>query len=157
MLCRPFSAPVRPGRKRQHLCRPQETTMAAPFLSFHVTLAAAVLGFTLRAQDGPTPDFAKAENDLRTRVARLEKELVTARTSHLRPIKVNGVTLAPDQVLREAIYLFGAKLIEAKISDFFIDEWKEKAIKEEGRDPKEFEISEEAIIKELEGAVKEFL
>lgn len=126
-------------------------------LTLTIALAALAQPGALRAQEGPAPNFDKQEQDLRKRIRQLETDLVTARTTGIRPIKVNGVMLAPDQVLREAIFLFGAKLVEAKISDFFIDEWKEKAIKEEGRKPEEFEISEEAIVKELEVNLKEFL
>ena len=68
---------------------------------------------------------------------------------------MNGVDLTPQNVRREAIFIVGAKMVEAKIAEFFVDEWMEHQIKE-GRDPKDFEVSEEKIVSELKGHVAEF-
>jgi hypothetical protein len=116
-------------------------------------LGAAILGSQVHAQEaGPTVEEVRLQQTIRD----LQRELVEARTAGLRTIKVNGVALTPAQVRREAIYLVGAKMVEARMADFFIDEWKERAIKEDGRKPEEFEISEAVIMKELEGQVLEF-
>jgi hypothetical protein len=109
----------------------------------------------LACQGQPGPALPP-ESEINEQLQKLQVELANARTSGIRAIKVNGKTLTPEHVRREALYLVGAKLVEAKISDFFIDEWKEKAIKDDKRDPKEFEFSEEAIVKELEANVREF-
>ncbi len=115
---------------------------------------ATLAALPLLAQE-PQPSTPE-EIRLREQIKAIEKKLATDRAEGLRAVTVNGRKLPPEQVRREAIYLVGGKLVEAKMADFFIDEWKEKAIKELGRDPKEFTISDEALVKELEGTVKEF-
>lgn len=112
------------------------------------TLAAAVLP----AQD---PKLTAEEAQLRQAVAVLEGKLVDTRAAGLRAVKVNGVELTPQHVRREAIFIVGAKMVEAKIAEFFIEEWMEQQISE-GRDPADFEISEQKVIEELQGHVDEF-
>jgi hypothetical protein len=99
----------------------------------------------------PTP----REIELQAEIRELNGALADARTGGIRKLAVNGVVITPEHIRREAIFLVGAKLVTAKKADFFVEEWKQRAI-EEGRDPKEFEISEEDIKKELEGQVREF-
>lgn len=98
---------------------------------------------------------SQEEAALREQVRKLEEKLETARSNGIRSIRVNGVELTPQHIRREAIFLVGAKMVEAKLADFFVDEWMETQIKE-GRDPKDFEISEEVIMKSLEDQVAEF-
>ncbi len=119
------------------------------------TAVLAVVGLApvSAAQSEPSPEVEAA---LRDSVQELEQELSIARASGLSSVTVNGVTLPPETVRREAIFLVGAKIVDAKIADFFVEEWKERAI-EEGRDPAEFEISEEQVMKELQASVAEFL
>ena len=102
-------------------------------------------------------DAAQAEQEIRLKqqIKELEDQLAVARAEGLRSVKVNGVELSPQHVRREAVFLVGAKLVEAKMADFFVDEWMKRAI-EEGRDPKEFEISPETLADSLKNQVAEF-
>ena len=102
-------------------------------------------------------DAAQAEQEIRLKqqIKELEDQLAVARAEGLRSVTVNGVELSPQHVRREAVFLVGAKLVEAKMADFFVDEWMKRAI-EEGRDPKEFEISPETLADSLKNQVAEF-
>lgn len=100
-------------------------------------------------------EILKQERELREQIKQLEQQLVKARAEGLRSVTINGKTLPPDQVRREAVHLVGAKLVKLKMADFFIEEYKQKAI-DGGRDKKDFEIPEEKIVKDLEGTVREF-
>src|SRR5690606_5275199 len=81
--------------------------------------------------------------------------LQTARAGGLRAIKVNGVELSPLHVWRELIHLLGTRQVQARIDDFFVEEWKEEAIRS-GRDPKEFELDEAKVAEKLGNDLKEF-
>ncbi len=117
---------------------------------------AVALGVASCAQAPPEdPALAAKESELRQRVRDLEQALTVARAAGLKSINVNGCELTPQHVRREAIFLVGTKVVEAQISDFFIDEWKQRVI-EEGRDAKEFEISEEQLTNEIKDGVREF-
>ena len=59
---------------------------------------------------------------------KLQDQAAAARDKLLLPIKVNGVALDPKIVKREAVYLTGGKLVEAKVADFFIVEEVKKQI-----------------------------
>ena len=95
------------------------------------------------------------ELSLQQSLSKLEGELVASRATGLRSIKVNGIELTPRHVRREAIFIVGAKMVEAKIAEFFVEEWMEQQIKD-GRDRADFEISEEKVIAQLQGHVDEF-
>ena len=127
------------------------TTVSAAVL---LALASSTWVVQASAQD-PQAGLLKQERDLREQIKQLEQQLVKARAEGLRAVTVNGKTLPPDQVRREAVHLVGAKLVKLKMADFFVEEYKQKAI-EGGRDKKEFEIPEEKIVKDLEGTVREF-
>ncbi|MCC6672477.1 MAG: hypothetical protein IT458_15540 [Planctomycetes bacterium] len=113
-----------------------------------------VLAAAAPAQNPAPAPATQEEQELAAKIRELETWLTKNRAEGLRAVKVNGKVLPPEQVRREAIYLVGHRLVEAKIADFFMEEWMQKALAE-GRKPAEFEISEAAIMKELEGAVAE--
>ena len=85
----------------------------------------------------------------------LNAEMAAARTAVLRPMNVNGEALTVDQFRREAIYLVGAKQLQGKIAEFLLQEQVDEQV-QGGRDPKEFEISEEELIADLKASVEEF-
>lgn len=97
------------------------------------------------------------EKQLRAEIRAVQSKLAGAKEGVIRPVKVNGVELSPAQTRRQVMFLMqaGANLVKSKIADFFIEEWKQRAI-EEGRKEEEFEISEEKIVDELAGQVREF-
>lgn len=99
--------------------------------------------------------LAAEETRLQLAVRDLEAKLGRQRASGLRSIVVNGVELAPQDVRREAIFIVGARMVDAKIAEFFVEEWMQHQI-DEGRDPEEFEISEDEIVEQLQGQVAEF-
>ncbi|MCA8941832.1 MAG: hypothetical protein KDB80_04665, partial [Planctomycetes bacterium] len=92
---------------------------------------------------------------IRKQIAEIESKLADARVASLGELTVNGRTIPADEVRREAIYLIGAKEIEARISDFFIEEQKQIAI-EEGRDPSEFVVADSQIESDVAGLLTEF-
>ena len=115
-------------------------------------LLTALVAEPLSSQDAA--EQAK-EAQLAKQVEDLEERLAVARAAGLQSIRVNGVELTPAHIQREALYLVGAKIIEAKISDFFVEEWMENQIND-GRDPDEFGIPEEEVHASLRDQVKEF-
>lgn len=87
---------------------------------------------------------------------KLQDQAAAARDKLLLPIKVNGVALDPKIVKREAVYLTGGKLVEAKVADFFIVEEVKKQIEAGKRRPEEFEVLEEDVLRELEPKMNQF-
>lgn len=102
-----------------------------------------------------SPEQEEQQKSLLRDIESLEEKLAVTRAAGLKPIRVNGVELTPQHIRREAIYLVGPKIVEAKISDFFVQEWMENQI-EEGRDPEEFGIAEEDVDASLREQVREF-
>src|SRR5688572_4040438 len=113
------------------------------------TTFAAVLsaGAATRAQppQDPPQDQVKA---LAREVSGLSSQLVAEREKLLQNVKVNGITLDPRAVMREAVYLTGGKLVEARVADFFILEEMKKQI-DGGRPANEFQVTEEDVLTEL--------
>ncbi len=89
-------------------------------------------------------------------VSKLQDQLSDARTTLLHPVKVNGVTLDPKVVMREAVYLTGGKLVEGKVADFFIVEEVKKQLESGQRRPEDFEVSDDEVMRELEPKMAEF-
>ncbi|MFN7669486.1 MAG: hypothetical protein ACK5S5_03490, partial [Planctomycetota bacterium] len=93
---------------------------------------AAITAAPLFAQD--LQDQLKT---LRRDVGRLTDELTDERVKLLADLKVNGMPLDPRAVMREAVYLTGGKLVEAKVSEFFVFEEMKKQIDAGARKPEE--------------------
>jgi hypothetical protein len=93
---------------------------------------------------------------LEKEVDKLQDRLVDERARMLHGVKVNGVELDPRIVMREAIYLTGGKLVEAKVADFFILEEVRKQIESGARKPEDFEVKEEDVLAELEPKMAQF-
>lgn len=115
---------------------------------YSVLAAVAILSCP-RAQE---PDV----RSLQRQVDKLQDELISARSSLLQRIKVNGVELDPRAVMREAIYLTGGKLVEAQVAQFFVVEEVRKQIEGGQKQAKDFEVSEEEVMRELEPKMNEF-
>lgn len=103
------------------------------------------------------PLFAQQDDAaaIREQIAAIEAKLAEARVASLGAITVNGRTIPADEVRREAIYLIGAKEIEARISDFFLEEQKQIAL-DEGRDPSEFVVPDSQIEEDVANLLAEF-
>lgn len=116
-------------------------------LRFTATAAlfAAALGLTAAAQD--PQDQIKM---LRRQVDVLSDQLTDERAKLLLDIKVNGKVLDPKEVKREAVYLTGGKLVEAKVADFFILEELKRQVDSGKRRAEEFVIDEQSVLTELE-------
>lgn len=112
-------------------------------------LATSAVG--LRAQD--TEQLIK---NLRKEVGALTNQLVEERAKLLLNVRVNGQPLDAKEVMREAVYLTGGKLVEAKVADFFILEEMRNQIEAGKRKPQEFMIKDEDVMKELAPMKEEF-
>ncbi|MCA8973887.1 MAG: hypothetical protein KDC98_04160 [Planctomycetes bacterium] len=113
---------------------------------YRVTALAAVLATSicLRAQD---PD--ELIKGLRKEVGALSDQLVQERAKLLHDVRVNGQQLDPKEVMREAVYLTGGKLVEAKVADFFILEEMRRQIDSGKRSAQEFMIDEDDVMNQL--------
>lgn len=112
---------------------------------------AAFLAVPLLAQD--QQELIK---NLRRDVARLNDQLVDERTRMLTDLKVNGKALDPREVMREAVYLTGGKLVEAKVSEFFVFEEMKKQVESGVRKAEEFDVKEQDVIDQLAPMKQEF-
>jgi hypothetical protein len=81
--------------------------------------------------------------------------VLAARRAAIQPMQVNGATVAPDRFRREAIFLVGAKSVEAKIAELFVEQQVEELIAS-GRDAKDFDITDQEVIADVAGVVEQF-
>ncbi len=114
-------------------------------------LAALMVSWLPAQSQGPTAE----ETALHRQIRDQKLALTAARTAGLQAVDVNGTTLTPEHFRRELIFLIGAKQVEGKIADFFIAEQLEEAIAA-GRNPKDFDISEEELVADIKKTVGEF-
>lgn len=104
----------------------------------------------------PAPEMGQAAADLATKVSELQASIAAEQAELVgTEISVNGTAIDSKALLREVVYLTGGKLVEAKISDFFIAEQIEEAIAG-GRKPEEFAVEDDQILEQLEGMMSEF-
>lgn len=111
----------------------------------------AIFGAAATAQD--PSEKIKA---LRREVDRLNDQLVEERARLLSDLRVNGKQLDPREVMREAVYLAGGKLVEAKVANFFILEELTKQVESGARKAEEFVITDEEVIEKLGPMKSEF-
>jgi hypothetical protein len=119
-----------------------------------LVLAAALVaatGFSLRAQ--PPQEQIK---ELRRQVDKLSDQLVAERANLLTDLHVNGVRLDPREVMREAVYLTGGKLVEAKVASFFILEELKKQVDSGLRKAADFIVTDEDVMNQLQPLMGEF-
>lgn len=112
-------------------------------------LAAAVS--TLAAQD-PQQQIKQ----LRREVEDLHAQLVEERVGLMKDLRVNGRQLDPREVMREAVYLTGGKLVEAKVANFFILEELKKQVESGKRKAEDFIVSDDQVVETLGPMQAEF-
>lgn len=110
----------------------------------YAAMLAAACAFSLRAQD-PQEQIKM----LRKQVDVLADQLVDERAKLLLNVKVNGKQLNPLEVMREAVYLTGGKIVEARVADFFILEEIQKRINSGQKTAADYKISDEDVLVEL--------
>lgn len=101
-------------------------------------------------------DVSEQIKTLRREVDQYQDQLVQERAKLLGAIQVNGQRLDPREVMREAIYLTGGKLVEAKVANFFIVEELRRQIDAGGKRPEDFVVSDEEVIEQLAPMQAEF-
>ncbi|MBL9077324.1 MAG: hypothetical protein JNL08_07470 [Planctomycetes bacterium] len=111
----------------------------------------AATGSTVLAQD--VSEQIKA---LRKDIDQAQDQLVQERAKLLSTVKVNGRQLDPREVMREAVYLAGGKLVEAKVANFFIVEELKKQIEAGGKRPEDFLVTDEEVTTTLAPMQAEF-
>lgn len=110
------------------------------------------------AQDAGAPQNPSKEQitKLRKDISILQDKLVDERARLLRTMKVNGQLLDPLEVMREAVYLAGGKLVEAKVANFFILEELKNQVESGQRKAEEFLVTEDEVMAELAPMQAEF-
>ena len=76
--------------------------------------------------------------------------------SLLGSIVVNGNALPADSLQRETVFLAGNNLIELKILEFLVEEWKERMIAEEGKKEADFAVDTAVVESEIKKNLSEF-
>ncbi len=118
-------------------------------LPFAALAALAVAPLT--AQD------SKAQlTQLRKEVADLSDRLIAERVRLMQDLKVNGQQLDPKEVMREAVYLTGGKLVEAKVANFFILEEMKRQVESGKRKAEEFVVTDEEVMEQLGPMMSDF-
>lgn len=92
---------------------------------------------------------------LRREIAELQERLAEER-GRLPGIRVNGVQIEPMEVKREAVYVAGAKLVEAKLAEFFTVEEMRRQIDSGRRRPEEFLVGDDDVATALASQRSEF-
>lgn len=97
-------------------------------------------------QDAPT---AK-ELELRGKIKSVQKDTADLRAELLAMgLEVNGKQVSPSDLKRELIFLAGSNLIELKILELIVVDWRDRMIKEHGKDPKLFEVNDADVEAEI--------
>lgn len=122
-------------------------------LALAATLAAASVFALPEATAQSAPEQVKA---LQKEVDQLSDKLIDERSKMLRSLTVNGQKLNPLEVMREAVYLAGGKLVEAKVSNFFILEELKKQVESGRRKAEDFFVTEQQVLDELAPMKAEF-
>lgn len=105
----------------------------------------AAVAPSLCAQQDPSAQLPA----LQAEVGKLSDQLVAERAKLLTDLRVNGKQLDPQEVMREAVYLTGGKLVEAKVANFFILEELKKQVDSGQRKAEEFLVTEEDVLQQL--------
>ena len=113
---------------------------------------AAVFAAPLFAQNDPQGQVKALQRE----VDKLSDQLIQERSKLLTELKVNGKSLDPREVMREAVYLAGGKLVEAKVANFFILEELKKQVESGRRRAEDFVVSEEDVMTQLAPMQAEF-
>jgi hypothetical protein len=126
--------------------------------AFTNLLAILISGTVLIPLGAQDPQKAKNEKErgIINATKKVKDESSALRSKLLRPIQVNGKSLSPLDLKRETVFLAGTNLIELKILEFIVEEWKERMIKEDGKKTSDFAVDDKAIEEELKGHLREF-
>ena len=122
-------------------------------LGFATALAVASSS-ALVAQD-QQPDPQQIER-MRREVEALNDKLIDERSRLLMNLSVNGKQMDPREVMREAVYLTGGKLVEAKVANFFILEELKKQVESGQRRAEEFIVTDDDVMEQLAPMRAEF-
>jgi hypothetical protein len=121
------------------------------------TIAATLLTASAFALPAATAQQEQEQiKSIQKEVDALQVQLVDERAKLLRSMKVNGKQLDPLEVMREAIYLAGGKLVESKVANFFILEELKNQVESGQRKAEEFLVTEEQVLAELAPMQAEF-
>ncbi len=112
------------------------------------TLLAVALA-TLAGSNLLAQDLSEKIKALRREVDDYSETLVDERAKLLSTIKVNGRQLDPREVMRETVYLTGGKLVESKVSNFFILEELKKQIESGSKKAEDFLVTDEEVMTQL--------
>jgi hypothetical protein len=122
-------------------------------------LQAAALAAVIGAVSAPRAIAqvpAEQIKQLQRDVDKLNETLVDERARLLSELKVNGKQLDPREVMREAVYLAGGKLVEAKVANFFILEELQKQVESGARKAEDFVVTDEEVMEKLAPMKSEF-
>lgn len=111
-------------------------------------VASTLVAQPVVAQDPAAQDAAKLTS-LRRDIDKLNDALVEERAKVLSDLKINGQILDVRAVMREAVYLAGGKLVEAKVANFFILEEIQKQVASGKRRAEEFLVTDEVVLEQL--------
>jgi hypothetical protein len=135
--------------------------MSTSFRSFAALAVGLLAGSLLSAQgesgqEPGSPSGTKAEREILAEIEKVKAETSDLRTELLRGLRLDGQPIDPAKLRRETVYLAGTNLIELKILEFIVDEWRDRMIKDEGKDPADFAVDDTEVEKELRANLNTF-
>jgi hypothetical protein len=130
-------------------------TTQRPGRALVVAVLAAACWAVPAAGTLPAQESAQEIQKLLAEIQSTKDQTLAVRSEAIRPMKVNGAEVSPDRFRREAIFLVGAKTVEAKIAELFVAQEIQSLIAS-GRDAKDFEVTDEEVIADVAGVVEQF-
>ena len=123
-------------------------TTPRPGRALAVAVLAAACWAVPVAGTAAAQESAQEIQKLLAEIQATKDQTLQVRSQAIRPMKVNGVEVSPDRFRREAIFLVGAKTVEAKIAELFVAQEIQQLVAS-GRDAKDFEITDDEVDAEL--------
>lgn len=163
MLLRPLHPPS-PMSTRAHPSSRRPVAIHGLAWSFATLFAVSLSAQAVTAapapqqEQDPQQDPEASSQDAATLLKQIQDtrdQVLAVRRQAFQPMSVNGEEVTPDRFRREAIYLVGAKAVEAKIAELFVQQQIKEAIAA-GRDPEEFQISDQEVMNDVAGVVENF-
>ena len=130
-------------------------TTPRPGRALAVAVLAAACWAVPVAGTAAAQESAQEIQKLLAEIQATKDQTLQVRSQAIRPMKVNGVEVSPDRFRREAIFLVGAKTVEAKIAELFVAQEIQQLVAS-GRDAKDFEITDDEVIADVAGVVEQF-
>ena len=115
--------------------------------------AFSVMSPTVTSQD---PEKAAEQQKLVDEIRKAKDLRQQIVSDLLKSIEVNGKALPADSLQRETVFLAGNNLIELKILEFMVEEWKARLIKEEGKKEADFAVDVKVVEAEIKKNLNEF-